>query len=118
MTLIQIKNLRLRTVIGVFDWEQKVLQDLVINLDLNCDLPTIAADCSDLAQTVDYKFLTKKIISLVEGGKFYLLEGLGSAIAELALAHDQRIKVCTVQLDKPGALRFADSVSVSFTLQR
>ena len=118
MTLIRIKNLRLRTVIGVFDWEQKVLQDLVINLELNCDLSVIDPDCSDLSQTVDYKSLTKKIISYVERGRFYLLEGLGNALLKLALEHDTRIRSCAVQLDKPGALRFADSVSVRLEQSR
>ena len=118
MILISIQNLRLRTVIGVFDWEQKVLQDLIINLELNCELPTIDPECADLNQTVDYKTLTKKIINYVEKGRFYLLEGLGSALLKLALEHDKRITSCVVQLDKPGALRFADSVSVRLQQSR
>ena len=118
MTLISIKDLRLRTIIGVFDWEQKVLQDLVVNLELSCDLPAIDPDCSDLSQTVDYKSLTKKIINYVETGRFYLLEGLGNALLKIALEHDKRIINCVVRLDKPGALRFADSVSVRLEQSR
>ena len=118
MTLISIKDLRLRTVIGVFDWEQKVLQDLVVNLELSCDLPAVDPDCLDLNQTVDYKSLTKKIINYVENGRFYLLEGLGNALLKIVLEHDSRIMSCVVSLDKPGALRFADSVSVRLEQSR
>ena len=115
MTLISIKDLRLRTTIGVFDWEQKVRQDLVINLEMHCQLQAIAIDCQQLEQTVDYKQLCKKIIAYVEGGRFYLLEALAQSLVQMTLDYDQRICSCQLRIDKPGALRFADSVSVQLS---
>ena len=118
MTTIHITNLRARAIIGVFAWEQKVKQDLCLNLELRCALPAIAADCAELEQTVDYKSLNKKIIAAVEGGRFYLLEGLAQLLLGLVFSHDARIERARLRIDKPGALRFADSVAVEVSSER
>ena len=117
MTLIKIENLRLTTVVGIFEWEKKILQKVIINTELEIDCPAPSAIGDDISGTVDYKKLNKKIISFVEGGKFALVETIAGGIANLALAEDKVLKV-SVKVDKPGALRFADSVSVTHTASR
>ncbi len=107
---IRIKNLTLRTIIGINDWERVEKQDVVINLEL--ELGRIKAMDSDrIEDTVNYKSMTKRIISEVEQSKFFLLEKLAHHILQIAL-EDKKIKKATVEIDKPSALRFADSVSV------
>ena len=113
---IRIKNLRLRTLIGIFDWERKHPQDVVINATIKFDGET-AAQTDQIEETVDYKEITKKIIALVESSRFFLLEKLGSEILNLIL-QDPRVQSARVEIDKPLALRYSDSVSVEVSGKR
>ena len=108
---ILIKDLHLRCVIGVDEFERREKQDVTINIALWSDL-TEAAGTDDIHKTVDYKEITKGIIKLVEGSEFRLVETLAEKIAESCLRH-ARIKKVRVTVEKPGALRFARSVGVS-----
>ncbi|MCC7352157.1 MAG: 2-amino-4-hydroxy-6-hydroxymethyldihydropteridine diphosphokinase [Anaerolineae bacterium] len=107
---IQIKDLLLRTIIGINDEERRNKQDVLINLVLYAD--TRAAGASDdIADAVNYRTLTKRIIGLVEGSQFYLVEKMAAEIAALCL-EDARVERVSVRVEKPGALRFARSVGV------
>lgn len=108
--LIRIKNLRLRTVIGVNDWERELRQDVIINIEMEFD-GSKAVQSDDIADTVDYKLLKRKIIQRVETSSFQLIERLASEILDLVL-EDKRVMRAMVEVDKPHALRYADSVSV------
>ena len=110
MATIRITDLRLRTIIGANDWERDNKQDLVINISLEFDA-TQASKSDNLADTVDYKAITKNIIQLVESSQYFLLEKLADQILQLVLTNT-RIIHATVEIDKPQALRFADSVSI------
>lgn len=117
MTVISIENLRLRTVVGVFEWEKKILQEVVVNIEVAIDCPDPLAVGDDISGTLDYKALNKKIIKFVEEGRFNLVETIAGGIARIAL-EDGKALEATVRVDKPGALRFADSVSVTHTARR
>ncbi len=114
--IIHIKNLRLRAVIGVFDWEREVQQDIVINAKIHFD-GTQAAATDDIEQTFDYKAITKQVIKEVEHSRFHLLEKLAERILAVIM-EDPRVEAASVEVDKPHALRFADSVSVSCEARR
>lgn len=113
---IHIRDLRLRCIIGIFPEERTEKQDVVINLTLHGDLSQ-AGRTDDIAHTIDYKELKKRIVHLVEASEFLLLERMAEEIAGLALA-DKRVERADVCVDKPGALRFADSVAVEITRDR
>jgi dihydroneopterin aldolase/D-erythro-7,8-dihydroneopterin triphosphate epimerase len=111
---IYIKDLLLRAIIGVTDEERRDRQDVLINLVLHVDTrPAGASD--DIAQAVNYRTLTKRVIQLVETSQFYLVEKLAAEIAAICL-DDPRVERVSVMVEKPGALRFARSVGV--TLER
>lgn len=113
---ILIRDLLLRTVIGVNDEERRDRQDVLINLTLYTD--TRAAGASDdIADAVNYRTLTKRIIQVVEGSRFYLVEKLAAEVAALCL-EDPRVEKVVVQVEKPGALRFARSVGVEIERTR
>ncbi len=113
---IEIKDLLLRAIIGISDDERRDRQDVVVNLTLYTD--TRAAGRSDeLRDTLDYRALTKHVITLVEQSQFYLIERLAAAIASLCLEND-RIARVTVTVEKPGALRFTRSVGVTINRGR
>jgi len=107
---IRIKNLRLKTIIGVNDLERETKQDIVIRIEIECDGKEAAAT-DDIRETVNYRTLTKRIIQEVEESRFYLLERLAHHILQVVL-EDKKVARATVEVDKPQALRYADSVSV------
>ena len=108
---ILIKDLLLRTIIGVNDEERRNRQDVLINLVLYADTRP-AGETDRIEDAVNYRTLAKRIIELVERSQFYLVEKLAAEIARLAL-EDQRVERVKVTVEKPGALRFARSVGVS-----
>lgn len=114
--IIKIENLRLRTIVGIYEWEKKDRQDLVINVELEFD-GSRASDSDNIEDTVDYKKITKKIIKFVEGNSFNLLEKIAGGIADISL-ENMNVYKSVVKISKPGALRFADSVSVTEIKER
>ena len=113
---IRIKNLRLRTIIGANEWERKVLQDVIINVKIELE-GEAAVKSDNLEDTIDYKKLSKEIINMAEDSHFQLLESLAKRILDLIMK-DDRVQNVFVEVDKPHALRFADSVSLSCSAER
>ena len=107
---IVITGLLLRTIIGVNEEERNNRQDVVINLKLDTDLRA-AGRSDDLADTLNYRTITKRVIDLVESSEYLLVERMADEIARLCLA-DERVQRVTVEVQKPAALRFAQSVGV------
>ena len=116
MLSIRIKNLRLRTFIGFNDEELEKRQDVVINVRFDYAAEK-AADTDEVEYAVNYRTVTKQIIALVEDGQFMLLEKLASEVLELVM-DNEFVRKAEVEVDKPHALRFADSVSVSMSANR
>jgi FolB domain-containing protein len=116
MDKILIRDLRLRCIIGVNDFERREKQDVTINVAIWSDFAE-ASKTDDVTETVDYKEVTKNIIKLVEASKFQLVETLAEQIAKNCLEHEKVRKV-RVTVEKPGALRFARSVGVSILRKR
>lgn len=114
--IIRIKNLRLRTLVGIFDWERVNKQDIVINIQMEFD-GSKAGQSDKIEDTVDYKKINKAIIQEVENSQFFLLEKLAQRVLEIIL-QNPRVLHAKVEIDKPGALRFADSVSVECEARR
>lgn len=116
MDKIFIRDLALRCIIGIYPEERREKQDVVINVEMHCDLRR-AGKSDDLNDTVDYKSIKKAILRLVEQSHFQLIEAMAEKIAAIALG-DEKIKTVVVTVDKPGALRFAKSSAVEITRSR
>lgn len=113
---IHIKNLRLRTFIGIKDEEINNQQDVLINAAIRYDASkAISENCIESA--LNYRTITKQIIKLVEDNRFALLEKMTHEILSIIMAY-QDVVDATVEIDKPYALRYADSVSVTLTATR
>ena len=108
---IHIRNLLLRTIIGINPDERVKKQDVIINLTLYTN-HSAAAQSDDIADTINYKTLTKHIIKLIENSAFFLVEKMAAEISHLCL-QDKRVSRAIGRVDKPGALRFAESVGVT-----
>ncbi len=110
---ITIDRLHVRCIVGIFPGEREKKQDVFITVTLHADLAKACAT-DDIAQTVDYKGLKKSIFAMAEASSFYLIEALADAVAARCL-EDERVRRADVTVAKPGALRFAENVSVTIT---
>ena len=113
---IKIRDLHLRCIIGIQAWERKVLQDVLINVDLFADLSK-AGKSDQIEDTVNYKTLSKAMIALTENSSFFLVEALAERLATLCL-EDNQVQKVRVSVEKPGALRFSRSVGVTIERSR
>jgi len=114
--IIRIEDLKLRTIVGIYEWEKENKQDIVINVEIEFD-GTKAIETDDIADTIDYKSITKKIITMVEESEFNLIERIAGEAIKIIM-ENEKVQKASVRVDKPGALRFTDSVSVTQTETR
>lgn len=114
--IIDIKNLRLRTFIGFNPEEREKQQDIIINAKLRYDASAAMAT-DQVDQAVNYKNLTKAMIGHVENNRFLLLEKLVNDLLSIC-TEPAAIEYASVTVDKPHALRFADSVSLTVDYHR
>jgi FolB domain-containing protein len=112
---IRIVDLALRTIIGFRNWERVHRQDVVVNVSMRVDVGR-AVRTDRVEDTVDYKLVKDRIATLVEESSFSLLERLAHAILESVMSH-AGVLAATVRVDKPGALRYAKSVSVELSAE-
>ena len=108
---INIKNLRLRTFIGFNDEEKDKKQDVVINIEVRYAISDAVLE-DHVHGALNYKTITKQVIRHVEQGSFLLLEKLVADVLDICSSH-RDVLFSRVTIDKPHALRFADSVSLS-----
>ncbi len=108
---INIQNLRLRTFIGFNPEEKQKKQDIVLNISITYSISEAALN-DHVEEALDYKVITKQVIKHVESGRFLLLEKLVADVLEICSSHPD-VRSSRVTIDKPHALRFADSVSLT-----
>ena len=116
MAVIKIKNLKLKTIIGILDPERVKKQDIVINIKIKFD-ETKAVLSENIADTVNYKELEDRIREKVEASSFLLLEKLVHYVLDLVM-EDKRICKAVVKIDKIEAMDYSESVSVKCSRKR
>ena len=107
---IVIRDLAVSGVVGINDWERRYPQDILVNLEITVDTRAAAASDS-IDDCLNYRSLTKAVIELVRGSSYHLVEALAAAIARLVV-EEFGAEAVRVRLEKPGALRHAESVGV------
>lgn len=116
MARIRVKDLRVRTYIGIKEEEILNKQDVLINLTILYPSQE-AVQVNDIEHALNYRTITKAIIAHVEENRFALLERLTQEILDLVMAHPA-VRYAEVEVDKPHALRFSESVSIALAAQR
>jgi D-erythro-7,8-dihydroneopterin triphosphate epimerase len=116
MARIRIKDLRLRTFIGIKEEEILNRQDVLINLTILYPAAQ-AVELNQIDQALNYRTITKAVIGHVEGNRFALLERLTQELLDLVMSHSE-VQYAEVEVDKPHALRFAESVSITLSADR
>jgi dihydroneopterin aldolase len=110
MDIIFLGGLEIQTIIGIYDWERETRQTIVLDIEMAFDIQK-AAETDDIQYALDYKTVSKRIISFVEDSQFFLVEKL---ITEIANIIRNEFNVCWVKiiLNKKGAIRGASDVGI------
>jgi FolB domain-containing protein len=116
MDKVIIKDLLVRGIIGVNDWERKRAQDILINLILFTDTKR-AGETDNLEDCVNYSTMSKKIQAHAESAGRLTVEALANDLAKICL-EDKGVQKVIVRVEKPGAVRFAGSVGVEIERSR
>ncbi len=98
-----IRGLELQCVIGVEDWERRMPQRVVVNIELKGDF-SAATDSDDLADAVDYRTVCMKAMEIAAEGEYRLVETLADRIARAVLGTHECVSEATVSVFKPLAL--------------
>lgn len=107
---ILIRDLHVRGIIGINEWEREKKQDIVINLEIAVDARR-AGHTDDMEDSLNYRTVAKDVIAYAESSGHFLVEALAAGIARIVIV-DHGAPAVTVRVEKPGALRFADSVGI------
>ena len=110
MDIIFLHELKIETVIGVYDWERQTKQFVVLDLDMAADIAS-AAKTDSIEDTLNYKAVAKRIISFVSESEFQLVETLAERIADIVL-REFKVSWLRLRVNKPGAVRGARDVGV------
>lgn len=113
---IFLRGLKVECIIGFIEWERRVPQTVVIDLELPVDCAH-AARSDDVADTLDYKKVAKRIIAFVAESQFKLVETLAERIAGLILG-EFAVPWVRVSVNKPGAIRGSRDVGVAIERSR
>lgn len=110
MDIVYIKGLKVKTVIGIYDWEKEIKQKITIDLKMASDIKK-AAETDEIADALDYKAVSKRLISFVEESEIQLIETLAEKIAEIVLTEFD-VRWLKLTLGKPGAVTGSKDVGV------
>ena len=110
MDKIFLHGLKIDTVIGIWDWERKIRQSVVIDLDMAADIRR-AAESDSVDDTLNYKLVAKRLQQFVADSEYRLVETLAERIAEIVTS-EFRVAWVRVRVNKPGAIRGARDVGV------
>lgn len=105
-----IRGLKVRTRIGVYAWEREIRQDLSFDIDMQTDIRP-ASRSDDIADALNYKKVSKRVIALVEAHDFELIESVLERIAE-TIIREFAVTQLRLTVDKRGALRGAEGVGL------
>jgi 7,8-dihydroneopterin aldolase/epimerase/oxygenase len=110
MDIVYIRDLKIETVIGIFDWERRIRQTVSLDLEMATDIRRAAAS-DDIKDALDYKAVSKRLISFVGESEFLLVETMAEKIAAI-VREEFQVPWLRLRLSKPGAVRGSQDVGV------
>ena len=110
MDTVFIEALEIDCVIGIYDWERKITQKVVLDIELAFDNRVPAAS-DDIADTLDYKAVSKRLIAYVGESSFGLVESLAERCAAI-IREEFNVPWLRLKLSKPGAVTGSRAVGV------
>ena len=116
MDIIFLTGLTTECIIGIWDWERKVRQKVVIDLEMGADIRRAAAS-DHIDDTLDYKRVSKRVLKFVEDSQFQLVETMAEHIAKLIVT-EFAVPWVRVKLNKQGAIRGSRDVGILIERRR
>ena len=116
MDKIFIHALKGEAIIGIYDWERQVRQTVLVDIELSADVRK-AGMSDSIDDTLNYKKIAKRVLALIEGSQFHLVETLAEHIAMLVL-EEFGVRWVSIVLSKPGAVRSSRDVGVAIERER
>jgi dihydroneopterin aldolase len=116
MDIVFIKGLKIDTIIGIYDWEREIRQEITLDIKMSFDIAK-AAKSDDIIDTLDYKAVSKRIKDFVQNAKYELVETLAEEITKIILT-EFNVKKVKLKLDKGKAVTDADGVGVIITRKK
>ena len=113
---IKIKNLRLTTIIGVHEWEEKIDREIIINATIETDFDK-GLQSDNIADTINYDTLITKIKNLIANNRFKLIEKMAQQVMN-SIMEDTRVKGCQLQVDKVGVVEGVESFGIVIEQKR
>jgi dihydroneopterin aldolase len=110
MDTIFINDLRIDTVVGIYDWERKIRQIVILDIEMATDI-RVAAKSDDIQDTLNYKAITKRLVEFVQASEFQLVETLVEECARI-IREEFGAPWVRIKLNKTGAVRGARDVGV------
>jgi dihydroneopterin aldolase len=110
MDTVFISDLKIETIIGIYDWERKVRQTISLDLEMGADIRKAAATDA-IEDTLNYKAVAKRLIAFVEASEYQLVETLAEKIAGIVLS-EFGVPWLKLTVHKPGAVRGSRDVGV------
>ena len=110
MDIVYINDLKIDTVIGIFDWEREVRQTISLDLEMGTDISKAAAT-DDIQYALDYKSVSKRLIEFIEESEFLLVETMAEQVSEI-VQREFHVPWLRLRIGKPGAIRGAKDVGV------
>ena len=110
MDKVFIEALVIECVIGIYDWERKIRQPVVLDVEMAFD-NRVPAATDDIKDTLDYKAVSKRLIQFVSESEFGLVETLAERCAEIVL-REFGVEYVRLKVAKPGAVRGSKAVGV------
>jgi len=113
---IFLRGLQIECIVGFIEWERRIKQTVVIDIELPTDCAR-AAETDDVTNTVDYKRVAKRIIAFVETSEFKLVETMAHRVA-MVIIEEFQLAWVRLSVNKPGAIRGSRDVGVSIERTR
>ena len=110
MDKIFLDELKIDTIIGIWDWERKIRQTVVVDLEMSADIAKAAAT-DEVVDTLNYKAVAKRLQAFVGDSSFQLVETLAENIARI-IRDEFDVAWVRVKVHKPGAIRGSKDVGV------
>ncbi len=110
MDIIYLNDLRIETVIGLYEWEKRIRQTLILDLEMATDIRAAAASDA-IGDTLDYKAVSERVIAFVQDSRPQLIETLAEQIAAIIL-EEFKVPWLRLRINKKGALRDVRDVGV------
>jgi dihydroneopterin aldolase len=111
MDIVFIRELKVDTLVGIYDWERRLRQHVILDIEMGADIAR-AAKSDKIEDTLDYKAVAKRVIQFVHDAEFGLVETLAEKVAEIIMQEFQ-VPWVKITLNKPGAVSGSKSVGVA-----